>query len=231
MRQIKCKCIITVIPAWHNHSYSVLLFYCCHEGTAVYFYCSFFCCFIGITYVIHVSTFLLVHSVFLFKQLWLSVCLCFCSSSGSRYSAKVDKVKVNDESGSLFIFYLAENPKSPSPSFGDVSEAFVWECFALTVFLSHSDAGITPVVTTITTSGTVLLISSISFTLCLLSSTQVSCCNLCDVLFSREAAGSNTLIFSLRCTAVNALNKKGSHSHLSLSYFHILSPFVTWVHN
>lgn len=108
------------------------------------------------------------------------------------------------------------------------SAAVDWLCFSLTVTLES------------------LLWSPLSlpqvqcylfpplFTLCLLSCAQVSCCNLCDVLFSREAAGSNTLIYSLRCTAVNTLSKKeATHISLyfSLSYFHILSPFVTSLHN
>lgn len=62
------------------------------------------------------------------------------------------------------------------------------------------------------------------FMLCLLSSTQVSCCNLCDVLFSREAAGSNTWIYSLRCTTVNTLSKKEA-TRISL-YFSLSHTFT-----
>lgn len=127
---------------------------------------------------------------------------------------------------SIYILFSWE-PQEPQSVFqrcfkSICENVLLWLCFSLTVTLES------------------LLWSPLSlpqvqcclfppfFTLCLLSSTQVSCCNLCDILFSRRLKHIN-LFSEMHCCKC-AQQKRKPLTSLCISLSLILSHFVSFCH-
>lgn len=212
-----------------------LIFHCCYESTAVSFSCTFICCLL-VSHWLDLGFFLpsgpqciLIQTTcgylavsLLASQNLLLVIFCKSTHGKSEWWIRL----------SIYVLFCWE-PREPPPVFQRcfrsvrvINVLLRWSGCWLTVFLSqwcwNHPCG----------HHYHYLRYSAAYFLHFsryVSSTQVSICNLCDVLFSREAAGSNTLIYSLRRTAVNTRNKKRSHSHLFVSL--VLALFVTSLHN